>query len=543
MHFDQTELLRAENVFQLRDVFPPQARTFPELMTRQAERYGDRKLITLGDRVLSFAQTRTLASTAGKTLRMAGIKAGDTVAIMCSNRLEFLQVLLGCAWCGAIAVPLNTASRGAQLEHILKNSGARLAVVETAYLGVFDALSDAHLPLQQIWTVGDVPADMALAWPHCPIPEQNGEMDAYPSRPSDTVAILYTSGTTGVSKGVCCPHAQYFWWGIHTAALLGVCETDVLLTCLPLFHTNALNTLFQALLTGASMVLEPKFSVSKFWVSLAAHETTVTYLLGAMVPMLLSKEASETDRLHKTRIALAPGVPPQFHAPFTERFGVAIRDGYGSTETNFVISALSHEQRLGSMGKVRPGFEIAVFDEDDNEVPDGTPGELVIRASEPFSIATGYFGMPEKTVEAWRNLWFHSGDRVTKDSDGYVQFLDRMKDAIRRRGENISSFEVEQVLVAHPAIENAAVFPARSELAEDEVMASIVLKTGMTLTPAELMDFCQPRMSYFSVPRFLDFVEGLPLTENGKVQKFKLIERGITDSTWDREKSGYKLVR
>lgn len=543
MNAHQIELSREAKVFQLTETFSPSMRTFPQMMSLQAERYGDRPLVKIDGRTLSFSAAKELAAAAASTLRAADVKAGDTVAIICSNRLEFLQILLGCGWCGAIAVPINTASRGAQLAHILKNSGARLALVEGNLLGAVAGLEDAMLPLERIWTVGDVPDDLVLRWPHHPVPEMRGDMEAYPSRPSDTMAILHTSGTTGLSKGVCCPHAQYFWWGVHTAALLGIADDDVLLTCLPLFHTNALNTFFQALLTGACLVVDTRFSASRFWTSLATHGATVTYLLGAMVPILLSKDASDAERQHRTRIALAPGVPPQFHAPFTERSGVALLDGYGSTETNFVVGALLHEQRPGTMGKARPGFEIAVFDESDNLVPDGRPGELVVRAAEPFAIATGYFGMAEKTVEAWRNLWFHTGDRVTRDADGYIQFLDRMKDAIRRRGENISSFEVEQVLISHPGVENAAVFPVRSELAEDEVMASIVLKEGFDLGAAELLDFCQPKMSYFSVPRFVDFVDALPLTENGKVQKFKLIEQGVTKTTWDREAEGYKLDR
>ncbi len=173
----------------------------------------------------------------------------------------------------------------------------------------------------------------------------------------------------------------------------------------------------------------------------------------------------------------------------------------------------------------------------------GVPGELVVRAIEPFSMATGYFGMPEKTVEAWRNLWFHTGDRVIRDADGYFRFVDRLKDAIRRRGENISSYEVEQVLLSHPAIALAAVYPVKSELAEDEVMAALVLHPGATLDPIELMRFCETRLAYFAVPRFVDLVNQLPATENGKVQKFKLRERGITPTAWDREAAGHKLKR
>ena len=241
------------------------------------------------------------------------------------------------------------------------------------------------------------------------------------------------------------------------------------------------------------------------------------------------------------RIALAPAVPAQFHAEFTERFGFGLLDGYGSTETNCIMGAPLAEQRPGLMGRLLDGFSARVVDAQDNELPDGEAGELMLRADEPFAFATGYFGMPEKTVEAWRNLWFHTGDRVVRESDGFYRFIDRMKDAIRRRGENISSYEVEQVLVSHPQVENAAVFPVRSELAEDEVMAAVVLRPGEKLAYEALLDYCQPRMPYFAVPRYLEYVDALPVTENGKVTKYKLRERGITAATWDREKAGYKL--
>jgi crotonobetaine/carnitine-CoA ligase len=282
---------------------------------------------------------------------------------------------------------------------------------------------------------------------------------------------------------VCCPHAQYYWWGVHSGLLLGLEQGETLVTTLPLFHTNALNAFFQALLTGSTLVVEKRFSASVFWESLVQHQASVTYVLGAMVPILLAKEPSPLDRAHRVRIALAPGVPQQFQASFTQRFGMALLEGYGSTETNFVIGAEIAHQKPGTMGLVREGFEAKVVDDEDNELPAGVPGELIIRATEPFSMATGYFGMPEKTVEAWRNLWFHTGDRVIRDADGHFRFVDRLKDAIRRRGENISSYEVEQVLLSHPDIDLAAVFPVKSEMAEDEVMSALVLRAGATPRP------------------------------------------------------------
>lgn len=526
--------------------FPPPQRTLPELLVRQAQRHGERALFVAGAVRWSFAQALDQARAWGAVLQRAGIGRGDRVALLCSNRAEFLQMLLGCAWTGAVAVPINTASRGAQLRHILGNSGARLLVTEAEGLQVvlaLDTLGGEPLPLETIWVLDGHPDGAADARCTAYPSADAARADAAPVRPADTLAILYTSGTTGLSKGVCCPHGQFFWWGAHTSTLLGLVEGDVLLTTLPLFHTNAMNAFFQALMSGATLVVEKRFSASAFWSTLVRHQATVTYVLGAMVPILLSKDATADDKAHRVRIALAPGVPPQFHADFTERFGMALLDGYGSTESNFVIGADIAEQRPGTMGRVRPGFEARVVDEDDNELPAGTPGELLLRASEPFAFATGYFGMPDKTVEAWRNLWFHTGDRVVCDADGYFTFMDRLKDAIRRRGENISSYEVEQVLLSHPAVAVAAVFPVKSEMAEDEVMTTIVLREGATLGEIELMQFCEPRLSYFAVPRYVEFLAQLPATENGKIQKFKLRERGVTPGTWDREAAGYQLKR
>ena len=529
----------------LPEIFPPSERTLPKMLSRQARRHGGRRLVTVGGRSLTFAETEAAAAGYAAALAAAGVSAGDRVAIMCGNRLESLLTVLGCGWVGAIAVPINTASRGAQLEHILANCGARLLVVERELVPVVARLDRTRIALEALWLVGE--GEGAQNEEHtfsaAAFPQPRDGAPPHPVEPSDTFAILYTSGTTGLSKGVCCPHAQYFWWAVYTGGLLGVGEGDVLMTTLPLFHTNALNAFFQALLNGASLVAESRFSASQFFARLAEEKATVTYLLGAMVPMLLAQKPSDAEKSHRARIALSPAVPAHFHRQFVERFGIALVDGYGSTETNCVMGVLASEQRPGTMGRLLPGFAARVVDNHDNEVPNGEAGELILRADEPFAFATGYFGMPEKTVEAWRNLWFHTGDRVIREPTGYYRFVDRMKDAIRRRGENISSYEVEQVLISHPAVANAAVFPVRSELAEDEVMAAIVLRTGAQIEPAALLDFCQPLMPYFAVPRFVEFVETLPATENGKVTKYKLRERGVTAATWDREKAGYKVVR
>jgi crotonobetaine/carnitine-CoA ligase len=283
---------------------------------------------------------------------------------------------------------------------------------------------------------------------------------------------------------------------------------------------------------------EKRFSASGFFPSLVQSRATVTYLLGAMVPILLSRPVSSEETAHRVTVALAPGVPAQFHAEFTRRTGIRLLDGWGSTETNFVLGTTIEHQKPGLMGPVFEGFGARVVDNDGQDVADGPAGELIVRADEPLAFAHEYFRAPEKTAEAWRDGWFHTGDRVVRQADGYFRFVDRLKDAIRRRGENISSFEVEQVLLSHAAVANAAAFPVRSALAEDEVMAAVILHPGRALNEAELIAFCEPRLPYFAVPRYLEFVSDLPSTESGKVQKYKLRERGVTDKTWDREAAG-----
>lgn len=523
--------------------FAPDERTVPAMLTRQAQRHGDRPLVSTGGATWSFTQARDAASRFAATLRAAGIGTGDRVALICSNRIEFLQVFLGCAWLGAVAVPVNTASRGHQLQHILSNSGARLLVIEGAFRSNLDQIDAAALPLETIWSIDADEPIRAGRITSAPLPPPGAPCEAADIGPGDMLTILYTSGTTGPSKGVCCPHAQYYWWGFHTAELLALRADDVLCTTLPLFHTNALNTFFQALLMGIPVTFEKRFSASDFYAALTRSNATVTYVLGAMVPILLSRPKGPEESGHRARRALAPGVPARFHAEFIERTGIKLIDGWGSTETNFAIGTTADRQRPGLMGPVHRGFHARVVDGDHNEVADGTPGELVIRADEPLAFASGYFAAPEKTAEAWRGDWFHTGDRVVREADGYFRFIDRIKDAIRRRGENISSFEVEQVLLSHPAVAIAAAFPVRSSLAEDEVMAAVVLHPDSTLSHHDLIAFCEPRLPYFAVPRYLEFVTTLPTTENGKVQKYKLTERGATEATWDREAAGYRLKR
>jgi crotonobetaine/carnitine-CoA ligase len=516
----------------------PAERTLPALLQRQACRFGERAFLRIAGAAWRHADVAGVAARSAAALAGAGVRRGDRVAVMCGNRAELLEVVLGCAWLGAVAVPIHTAAMAPQIGHVLADSGARLLVVEAQWLARVGAVPAGASALETVWVVGDdaVSGEGAPRGVRClPYARGDARIDAADVSPGDALAILYTSGTTGPAKGVVCPHAQLWWWGANTARILGVGADDVLCTTLPLFHVNALNTFAQAALAGAEVVYEPRFSTSRYWQAMRGAGATVGYLLGAMVPMLLAQPASADERAHRMRVVLGPGVPLAAAAAWCERTGVAIVDGYGSTETNFVIASGADAPRDGTMGRLQPGFDARVVDEHDAELPPGAAGELVLRADAPFAFASGYHGRADETLRAWRNLWFHTGDRVVRDGDGAFRFVDRLKDSIRRRGENISSFEVEQVLLGHPAVAACAVYPVRSELGEDEVMAALVARPGVALDPAALADFCTSRLPRFAIPRFIDVVAELPRTENGKVQKFRLRELGVTASAWDRD--------
>lgn len=522
---------------------PALERTLPVMLRRRAEKYGDKPFVTCCGARWSFAETEQIAQVWASRLSAAGVKLGDRVAIHCSNRPEFLQMFLGCAYLGAIATPINTAFRGVQLAHVLNNSQPILLVMESQYSEIYAQLPDnAKLP-NRVWTINaDCIVDANGAVVHAPATSLPQEV--FPQA-KDPVAILYTSGTTGPSKGVICPQAQLFWWGIYSARALKLKEGDVLFTPLPVFHTNALNTFYQALLNGCEYVLQPKFSASRFWDQARECGATVTYLLGAMAAILLARKPGHegTDKDHSIRIALGGGVPAATNKEFLDRFGVPLVDGYASTETNVVFFGPAPSDHPGTMGYLAKGADALIVNDDGVPVPDGQAGELLLRPTELYSFASGYFGMPEKTVEAWQNFWFHTGDRVVREADGHYRFVDRMKDSIRRRGENVSSWEVEEAISTHPAIDSCAAYPVPSELGEDEVAAAFLLKPGEDLDELDLIKHLEGRLAYFAIPRFLRKVDQMPMTENGKIKKVVLREEGIVDGMWKLDASGYELRR
>ncbi|GAA1115613.1 AMP-binding protein [Streptomyces javensis] len=495
--------------------------TIPGLLRTAARDHGDRPFLRIGTTVRTYRETRDAAATMAGALAVQGCRPGGRVAAMTGNRIELVDLFLGAAWLGAELVPLNTGLRGGGLRHVLDQA-------RPAHLLAEDETAERVRAAGYRGTLWRAGADGT------PRPGGGPAFPAAPVRPEDTACVLFTSGTTGTSRGVRCPHAQFVWWGRNVSDALRLTADDVLHTCLPLFHTNALNALAQAMTVGASIALAPRFSASRYWSEAAGAGATVVYLLGAMVPMLLAQPPGPQDRAHRAVRGLSPATPAHAWGPFRERFGVTLVDGFGSTETNLVIGTTAEEQRPGYMGTLREGFDARVVDELLTPVPDGTPGELVVRSHRPYAFATGYLGEPAEPVDAWR----HTGDRVVREPDGWFRFVDRIKDVIRRRGENISSCEVETVVRGHPEVADAAVFPVPSELAEDEVMVAVVPRAGGTLDLADVIRHCERELPPFAVPRYVDTLRELPLTETGKVRKAALRRRGVTGTTWDRATAG-----
>jgi crotonobetaine/carnitine-CoA ligase len=494
--------------------------TIPGLLDAVAGEIGERPFLRVGEVTRTYAETRTAAATMAGALAERGCRAGDRVAVMADNRIEVVDLILGCAWLGVVLIPLNTGLRGGGLREVLRAAAPQFLLVEEELAERVVAAGFQG----ELWVVGgdDVPTPgTAPALPPAQV------------RPDDTAFVLFTSGTTGAARGVRCPQAQTVWWGRNVSDSLRLTSDDVLYTCLPLFHTNALNTLAHAMAVGASCVIGERFSATRYWERVAEAGATVVYLLGAMVPMLLAQPPSAVDRAHRAWRGLSPATPGSAWEAFRERFGVTLVDGFGSTETNLVIGSTPEEQRPGYVGTVRDGFSTLVVDDRLDPVADGVAGELVVRSAHEFAFCTGYLGEPQPGPTAWRR----TGDRVVREADGWFRFVDRIKDVIRRRGENISSQEVEAAVRSHPAVADAAAFPVPSELAEDEVMVAVVSRPGQVLDPLDLVRHCRDELPDFAVPRYIDTVRELPLTETGKVRKGVLRERGVTATTWDRSTS------
>lgn len=477
-----------------------------------------------------------------------GVHKGDRVALMLSNRSEFLDAWFACAALGAIVVPLNTALRGDILGYMLQQTEPQAVVVEADFAANLASVPAAFVRARVV-DVDDDPeafelfADQRI--PYTQLTSASGVWDFADVSPWDPFSIMYTSGTTGRSKGVVWTHQTALRLAEGAAHYLQFTPEDVVHTTLPLFHGNALAlSTFGALVARAQVAIGHRFSASGFWHEVKEVGATVTSLLGSMAQMLWHQPRNLVEREHRLRLAMViPGPPGDQYERFEERYGLRMTEAYGLTDVGMVLWVPPGERRPGSCGQPTVGWEVQVVDEHDQPVPAGTVGELVARPTEPYIAPLGYWQMPDATNAARRNLWMHTGDLMVVDESGWYHFVDRAKDAIRRRGENVSAFEVEQVLQAHPTVAECAVYAVPSDVMEDEVMAAVVPEPGRSLTAEELMAHCERRLPYFAIPRYIRIMEELPRTSTAKVMKKQLRDEAVTDDTWDRDQEGCQVAR
>ncbi len=521
-----------------------------KLIQEKGRAHRDRTFLFFEDEKITYEQLDHISNQFAHWFKDLGIKKDDKVSIMMKNHPNFLHAWFGSSKLGAVEVPINTAYKGDLLKHIINNSDSKLLIIDSSFLERLLIIKDDLPKLERIICHGEADQEIFKA---LPVPISSIEdFFKFPSdplqvdiSPADPAAIIYTSGTTGLSKGVVCPHKYYLHTARLVARLRDATSQDIFYTFLPLFHINAqLMTVLTAQVSDAQVVLSDRFSASTFWDDIKRFGATQFNYLGAVMTILSKQEPKEDDADNPVRIAFGAACPPDVMEHLEKRFDFICLEGFGMSEIGLVIHQDINDRRIGNCGKVLEDyFEVMLVDDDDVEVATSQVGEIVVRPKKPYIMMTEYYKMSDKTLEAFRNLWFHTGDYARKDEEEFFYFVDRKKDAIRRRGENISSFEVEKVINTHPKVLESAVFAVPSELGEDEVKANVVLKPGENLSPEDLTKFCNERMAYFAVPRYLEFVSELPKTPTNRIEKYKLRQAGITEDTWDREKAGVKIKR
>jgi crotonobetaine/carnitine-CoA ligase len=481
-------------------------------------------------------------------LRRVGVRAGEHVVTMLPNSFEAFHAWLAVAWLGATEVPANTMYRGEMLRYLIENSGAQTLVISERFLPQLHEVAAQleHLTMVVVPDADDVPAELGARV----VTKRELFADASPADDLvgpeywDVAAIIYTSGTTGPSKGVLMPWGT-LWSFVTTAPEDFVAPGEGFYAMYPAFHVSGKAMLYQASVFRARMVIREQFSIQHFWDDVRRFGITGAGLVGPMAPFLMLQPEQPDDADTPLRHVMMGPLVPQVEA-FEARFGVEVGTGYGMTEIGAPFASDGYDlANATSCGKLRSGwagYEARIVDEHDQPLGPGEVGELVVRTQEPWVINRGYHGMPEATAAAWCNGWFHTGDAFRYDEEGNYYFVDRLKDAIRRRGENISSFEVEALVSQHPDVMESAAVAVPSEYLEDELKICVVLRDGSTVTHEELIAFLIPRMPRFMVPRYVEFVDALPKTEATlRTQKVKLRDDPLNDRTWDREAAGIRV--
>ncbi|HVW42044.1 MAG TPA: AMP-binding protein [Amycolatopsis sp.] len=515
-------------------------RVITEILARRAGETPDAPFVHIGGRTYSYGEIHELSLEIARGLSALGVTRGQRVVMMLGNRIEFLLGWFGTAMLGATIVPINPEWKAETLSYILTDAEPT-AMILTA--GLVDTVRDVLPQLPTLRTLvlcdaGPVQPRTGVRvvdWPGLPELGKDARLDDGP-RFDDPLAILYSSGTTGRPKGIVMPHAHIYSFGIQWSRATNFSGADVLYAPTPLFYMQAtVLGVVPTLMAGAQVHIAPRFSATRYWDDVRACGATITHGQFSLVPLLLKQPPSPLDRQHNcTRLFIAKS-----NAEFEERFGVRIIEIYGSSESNIVCYNPWDRHKPGSAGKAAPNFDVVIVDDQDRVLPQGEIGEIVARPREPYIISGGYYRRPEVTLEAWRNMWFHCGDRGYFDEDGYVYFVDRKKDVIRRKGENISSAEVERQVNTHPDVLESAAVPVPAETAEDEVMVFVVPRPGHTVRPGELIEHLRGILPRFMVPRYVEIIGELPKTGSMKIEKFKLRELGVSDTTWDREAGSY----
>jgi len=500
---------------------------------------------------VSYQELDKITNRIANGLSNLGIGKGDKVALFLPNSLEMVYLWYACSKLGAIDVPINLANKGFFLSHVINDSNSQTIVMDRDLMDrLLDIQDDVpNLKKVVLWSRDassnqDFPNLRFQLFDYNLLLESSTERPPTKIEPVDIQTIIYTSGTTGPSKGVMLPNAQQYLEAREFCEATRAESSDVFFTCLPLFHANArLMCVLPAMLAETKVVIRERLSATRFWDQIKRAGGTIFNSLGAMATFLHNQPEKNDDGNNPVRICMAAPMPVDIHESFASRFNVKIIEGYGLTETGMITYNPYEKSKIGSCGKETSTFKIRILDKYDNNLPPKAVGEIAVQSLEPYAMSQGYYNMPEKTVEAFRNFYFHTGDAGFLDEDGYLFFVDRMKDYIRRRGENISSFEVERVINFHASVLESAAVGVKSEEGEDEVKVVVVLKDGKALKPEELFHYCEQRMPYFAVPRYIEFAEALPKTPNEKVKKNQIREAGVNVNTWDREKNGYELKR
>ena len=521
------------------------------VLAERASTSGDQPWLRFLDgQSFTYAEFHAQAMVVAAALNERGVRSGDRVATFLGNGPEIVLVWFAAHILGAMVVPLNNDLRGHILRHMLDLAAPSVVVSHRSHLPTIHEIVGEGGYTDRIVVVGGADYN-GEEWPEGVVHEAFDDLlcadgrnfTAEPIADEAPCCIMYTSGTTGPSKGATYCNSFHLHMSETCRASMEYTSEDVLFTCLPLFHGNAINTtLVPALLAGAEVVVSNRFSVSRFWDQIRESGATATNLLGAMSPMLLSREPGTHERDHKLTRGLVIPAPPQYHTLFPERFGFRPVEAYGLSDGGMVLWAPLDNPRPGSCGRPVAGYECKIVDELDHDVPPDTVGELVFRPTQPWITPLGYWAMPEATMTTWRNLWWHTGDLMRQDDEGWFFFQERTKDAIRRRGENISSFEVEAAVELHGDVAACAAYALPSDLMEDEVAIAVVLNAGATVSCEELVRFVEDKLPYFAVPRFVKFLEELPMTSTQKVQKQQLRDAGVADC-WDRDVAGVRITR